>query len=200
VGGFRAPAGAGRGAVPSPLGHMLGGIAAGWLVAGAPPLARSGGRGAARDAAVYACLGALPDLDLLVGAHSGPTHSIGAAVAIGLAALLVRRAGVGAGLWRTPLVAAAACAAAYGSHVLLDWLSSDNSPPIGIMALWPFTRAHYESDLHVFMAISRRYYQGWAFVRQNLAAVVREAAILLPLVAVVATVRRRPPASRDNSR
>ena len=56
---------------------------------------------------------------------------------------------------------------AFASHVLLDWLGSDASPPIGIMALWPFSSAYYESELHVFMAISRRYYQGWAFVEQN---------------------------------
>jgi inner membrane protein len=181
--------------VPSPLGHMLGGIAAGWLVAGAPAIVRDRKRTAAlRDAAVYACLAVLPDLDLLVGPHRGPTHSIGAALAIGLAAAIARRTGAGAGLWRTPAVAAAACAAAYGSHVLLDWLSSDTSAPIGLMALWPLSRDYYASDLHVFMAISRRYHQGWSFVRQNVAAVVREAAILLPLVAVVAMVRRRPPA------
>lgn len=177
--------------MPSPLGHMIGGVTAGWLVAGAPAIARGRGRTAARDAAVYACLGALPDLDLLAGAHSGPTHSVGAAILIGGLALLVRRAGAGSELWRTPLVAAAACAAAYGSHVLLDWLSSDNSAPIGIMALWPFTRGYYESDLHVFMAISRRYYQGWTFVRQNVLAIARELAILGPMILAVGVFRRR---------
>jgi inner membrane protein len=177
--------------VPSPLGHMVGGLAAGWLVAGAPAIARTNGRRVARDAAVYACLGALPDLDLLVGAHSGPTHSVGAAILVGAVAVLVRRTGAGRELWPTPLIAGVACAAAYASHVLLDWLSSDNSAPIGIMALWPFARAYYESDLHVFMAISRRYYQGWAFVRQNVTAVAREVIILLPIAAAVAVLRRR---------
>jgi len=171
---------------------MLGGIAAGWLVAGAPAIRRDSDRSAAvRDAAVYACLGALPDLDLLIGAHSGATHSIGAACLIGAAAALARGAGAGLRLWRSAAIAGAACAAAYGSHVLLDWLSSDNSAPIGIMALWPVTRGYYESDLHVFMAISRRYYQGWAFVRQNLIAVAREVAILLMLLALVGVFRRR---------
>ncbi len=75
--------------------------------------------------------------------------------------------------------------AAYASHVLLDWLGSDSSPPIGVMALWPFSRAYYESDLHVFMAISRRYYQGWRFVTQNVLAVSLELVILVPVLALV---------------
>jgi hypothetical protein len=90
--------------------------------------------------------------------------------------------------WRLAL----ACCAAYLSHVLLDWLGTDASPPIGIMALWPFTHAYYESHLHVFMAVSRRYYQGWPFVVHNVHAVMRELLILVPLVAVVYFARARP--------
>jgi LexA-binding, inner membrane-associated putative hydrolase len=172
---------------------VLGGVAAGWLIAGAPAVA--GGRPAllfkVGEAAVYACLGVLPDLDLLAGSHRGPTHSVSAAIAIGTLAIVVRRSGMGSGFWRTPLIAGAACAAAYGSHVLLDWLSSDNSTPVGIMALWPFARGYYESDLHLFMAISRRYYQGWAFIRQNVLAVLRELAILGPVLVIVGVTRRR---------
>jgi inner membrane protein len=144
-----------------------------------------------REAALFAALGTLPDIDLLFGAHSGPTHSIGAAVMVGV---LVTRLGAG-GLLRSPLVppwaAMLACSAAYGSHVLLDWMSTDSSAPIGIMALWPFDRGYYESDLHVFGAISRRYYQGWTFVRQNGVAVLRELAILIPTLIVVVVLRRR---------
>ena len=73
---------------------------------------------------------------------------------------------------------------AYASHTLLDWLGTDSSPPIGIMALWPFSRAYYESHLHVFMAISRRYWlpEFWTL---NVLALGRELAILLPLALVV---------------
>jgi inner membrane protein len=167
---------------------MLGGVAAGWLVAGVPSDAKAARPARIREAVVFACLGALPDIDLLVGAHSGPTHSIGAAVLVGVAAGAARYL---SGRPRAAILVAAACAAAYGSHVLLDWLSSDNSAPIGIMALWPIDRAYYASNLQVFMAISRRYYQGWAFVQQNALAVARELAILVPLVSVVMIVRKR---------
>jgi membrane-bound metal-dependent hydrolase YbcI (DUF457 family) len=172
--------------VPSPVGHVLAGVAAGWLVAGAPR-----GRVALRESCIFGALGASPDLDLLIGAHSGPTHSVGATAIVAAGVLVVSRlARVDRRFTRPALLFALACAAAYGSHVLLDWLATDSSPPIGIMALWPFTYAHYESDVHLFMAISRRYHQGWLFVRQNTLAVLRELLILIPVLIVV--IRFRP--------
>jgi len=136
--------------------------------------------------ALYAAMGMAADLDLLVGAHSGPTHGLGAAVIVGMATWIVLRMRGGSGGART----ACASAIAYGSHTLLDWLGTDSSPPIGIMALWPVSREYYESSWHVFMAISRRYWlpEFWTF---NLSALVRELLILVPIALVVLTVRRR---------
>ena len=81
--------------------------------------------------------------------------------------------------------------AAYASHTLLDWLGTDLSPPIGIMALWPFSSDYYESHLHLFRAISRHYWlpEFWA---SNARALAGELAILLPLTALGFLVRRRP--------
>jgi hypothetical protein len=81
--------------------------------------------------------------------------------------------------------------AAYASHILLDWLGQDTSAPSGIMALWPASQAYFESGLNVFLAISRRYHQGWPFVRANFVAVIRELAILGSLLAIIAATRRR---------
>ncbi|HEY7502191.1 MAG TPA: metal-dependent hydrolase [Vicinamibacterales bacterium] len=172
--------------MPSPLGHVIAGVAAGWAIAGAPR-PREGGRVILEDVLLFGALGALPDVDLIVGVHSGPTHSIGAALIVATIAFLAAR------FQRIPrpFTTAAACCAAYASHVLLDWLATDSSPPIGIMALWPFRSDYYESDLHLFMAISRRYWTGWSFIHQNAIAVVREIAILLPMLGIVALVRRR---------
>jgi inner membrane protein len=185
--------------VPSPIGHVLGGIAAGWIVAGVPA-GEQGGRGrtdrAWREAALFGALGALPDVDLLFGAHSGPTHSVGAAALAGIVVGLVAvRHRLLAPATRA-VTAIAACAAAYGSHVLLDWLARDTTAPIGVMALWPFQREHYESNLHLFMAISRRYYQGWTFVRQNGLALLRELALLVPILVLVIVLRPRAPRRR----
>jgi inner membrane protein len=119
------------------------------------------------------------DLDLLAGIHSGPTHSIGATIVVGcLAFVACRRA-------RFTL----ALCAAYASHILLDWLGSDAAPPIGIMALWPFTREYYESSLHLFYALSRRYWIS-DFWSLNARAVLRELIVLVPLTLMIGLRRK----------
>lgn len=167
---------------------MLGGVAAGWLVAGRPtrpeaPTPRLVPEAAAawwRGAAVFAGLGAAPDLDLLVGLHSTYTHSLAAvAVTLLVAFGVARRRGA---RW------ALACGAAVGSHILLDWLGSDTTPPIGIMALWPITREFYQSSLSLFPAVSRRVGQ-WSFVTGNALAVAWELLVLVPAVTVVGWAR-----------
>ena len=175
--------------MPSPIGHVLGGVAAGWLVAGrstAPPgVARRRFRWAhALDggAVLFGVLGAAPDLDLLFGTHSTYTHSVGAVALTALAALLCTHG-------RQPRLAAA-CAAAVASHVLLDWLGSDTTPPLGVMALWPFTREFYQSPFFLFIAISRRWWLP-GFYTQNGEAALRELVILTPIVALIGAVRAR---------
>ncbi len=168
--------------MPSPVGHALGGMAAGWLVE--PP--RRGGLLRRRSTLVFAILGIAADLDLLVGAHRGPTHSIAAALLVGVAAwVVVRRGNVRAARM------AAACALAYGSHVLLDWLGTDTSAPVGVPALWPLSCAYYEAPWHVFEPISRRFAQPALFWMPNLVAVTRELLILVPVVALVWWARTR---------
>ena len=84
---------------------------------------------------------------------------------------------------------ALAAGLAYATHTLLDWLGTDSSPPIGIMALWPFSRNYYESPWHIFMAISRRYWlpEFWTY---NLRALGRELLILVPLTVLVIAIRK----------
>ena len=68
----------------------------------------------------------------------------------------------------------------YGSHVLLDWLATDTSPPIGIMALWPFSSGFYLSPVTLFMGISRKYWLAAAWT-QNAASVAWELLVVVPL-------------------
>jgi inner membrane protein len=165
-------------AMPSPVGHALAGLAVGVLVAGPRSLVRAIDPPAARrpiDTAMlavlpFAALGALPDVDLLFGIHSMYTHSIGAAAVVLLLARVVT------GSWRWALGASLA----YASHILLDWMGNDTTPPIGIMALWPFTSNFYESDLHLFLPISRRYWLP-GFIQHNFTALVRELLVIGPL-------------------
>lgn len=136
-----------------------------------------------------AAAGVAPDLDLLFGTHSTYTHSVGAVAMVYGAVRLLRPQPHAAG--------ALAIALAWGTHLLLDWLGTDTTEPVGIMALWPFTTAHYQSTLFVFDAISRLYWIPELFIWGNLKAAAKELLILGPFVAVAATLARR---SRGSSR
>jgi membrane-bound metal-dependent hydrolase YbcI (DUF457 family) len=162
--------------MPSPVGHALGGIAA-----GVPLTGRS------RTAVwVLAAIGVAADLDLLAGAHRGISHSLGAAVVTGLVTFALTRSV----RW------AAAGAAAWGSHVLLDWLGADAWPPLGIPALWPFANTYYRAPVTIFPAVSRQYWLGARFVYFNALALAVELAILLPLAWIVLRVTRPVSTSR----
>ena len=165
--------------VPSPVGHMLGGIAAGAL---------AGRSLSPRILAVCALAGALPDIDFLLPIpHRGPAHSLAAAAAVGALTLVVVS-------FRLPreesLRIGLAASLAYASHVLLDWLGADSSTPRGLMALWPTSSEYYISDVNIFRAISRRYWRD-DFWSMNTLAILQELAILGPLVAIILRRRRR---------
>jgi len=143
----------------------LGGIAIGW---GSVP------RRDMATAAILAAVSIAPDLDLLAFSHRGESHSVGAAVIAGLLALAITRKP----RW------AVAVSLAWGSHILLDWLSNDTRPPIGVMALWPFTRDYYKAGIEIFPPVSRRYWESRFWVH-NLWAGFVELVVLLPLTALV---------------
>lgn len=184
--------------MPSPVGHAIAGVAAGWLIA---PQAAPGSRRQVLRAAAFALAATIADIDLLpgVGTHRGPTHSLAAAVLAGIATWVWFAAGSARGPAKGdgPRIArdtrsfrfALAITAAYATHTLLDWLGTDSWPPIGIMALWPFNRESYESPLHMFMAISRRY---WLpdFWMLNARAIARELVMLGPVLGLVLWLRR----------
>lgn len=183
--------------MPSPLGHALAGLAAGWALDPAPhgDRRRTAGRGA-----IFAVVATLPDLDLLVGIHRGPTHSLAASALAGVVAWACygwgARRGGGAGASKArgpasaPLRLALPVAAAYATHVLLDWLGADSSAPIGLMALWPVSHEYYAASRPVFLAISRRYWLA-DFWGLNLRAVGRELLWLGPLALLAWRMRRR---------
>jgi len=171
--------------MPSPLGHALGGIAAGWLVssgastvgtAPGPPPSGTASRVPWLTTAALAGLGIAPDLDFLVGLHSRQSHSLGAALLAGLVAAVLARGA--RARW------AMAATAAWASHALLDWLGDDSTPPIGVMALWPFSDAFYQSDVRWFLAIWRRS-DAAGFWTHNLTAIAWELALLGPVVAAL---------------
>jgi membrane-bound metal-dependent hydrolase YbcI (DUF457 family) len=174
--------------MPSPIGHALGGMIVGLLVPSAeaapgqsrPPISWRGLR-VPLAMGIVACL---PDLDFLWGRHNFETHSLGAALLAGLVMLAATRGR----RWDLAL----AVTAAWSTHVLFDWLGSDDSLPIGVMALWPFSHDFYFADAWLFDAISRRPWRD-DFWSQNIMAVLKEIALLAPpaLALVWVTFRHR---------
>lgn len=157
--------------MPTPVGHALAGLA----VAGF-----SADRSLPRPhhlAALILCATA-PDLDLVLrfidgeNHHRGPSHSVGLALLVGLIGWVLRRFGV-------DLPSPWALSAAWGSHVLLDYLGIDTNPPFGEMALWPLTREFFISPLPVFYDVPRSFTP--EAIRHNLIAVSIEVAVLAPL-------------------
>src|SRR4051812_26980958 len=188
--------------MPSPIGHALAGLATAWaadLVPGDRAWRTSArkvpGTGTwhlrARQAGggltlLCAGLGAAPDLDLAFTAHRTMTHSLVAVVCVGVVAAVVAAAR------RRPVRRVALmCAAAYGSHLLLDWLGADYYPPRGIQMLWPFSREWYISGLDVFRQTARLRVFTRGPMLTNIRAIAQELAILLPVLAVLWLARRR---------
>ncbi|MFN2446253.1 MAG: metal-dependent hydrolase [Vicinamibacterales bacterium] len=145
--------------MPSPVGHALGGVIVGQVL--------TPGR-----AWLLAVVAVAPDLDFLWGRHNMETHSVGAALVVGLVALA---AGGG-----RDVRFALACALAVISHVFFDWLGSDTTPPLGVMALWPWSSEYHFADAFLFEAISRRYWLD-NFWMHNVWAVGREVLMLGPI-------------------
>jgi len=208
--------------MPSPVGHALAGMAAGWAVDMLPgrrawPVApwstRSStaffsGEGYALTL-VAAALGAAPDLDLFLAQHRAITHSVGAVAAVFIVAAVVTgqvTSKVQSAKWNVQstcevesgsevqrdifsvervLRIAVICAAAYASHLLLDWLAVDRRAPYGLQLLWPFSDGWYISGLDVFPQTERRNLLSLATFRINLRAISFETAVMLPLLCLV---------------
>jgi hypothetical protein len=153
--------------VPSPIGHALGGLIVGQALAPSALL-------------ICAMAGVLPDIDFAWGGHNRETHSLGAAVIAGLVVLA----------WKRSPRLAIAVSLSWTTHILFDWLGSDDTPPLGVMALWPINSNFYFADAFVFEAISRRYWLD-NFYAHNGWAVIKEILILGPILAVLMSVRSR---------
>jgi inner membrane protein len=164
--------------MPSPIGHALAGAAVVW---GADLI--DGRRSSPRLVATCAVLATLPDLDLLaLRFHRTATHSVAAVLLV----LIIAAALTGkVTRWRVAVM----CAAAYASHLLLDWLGADFSSPAGIQLLWPFSDRFFMSGWDVFDQTERRHLFSKAAMSQNIRAIAREIALLVPVAAGLWLIR-----------
>jgi membrane-bound metal-dependent hydrolase YbcI (DUF457 family) len=166
--------------MPSPIGHALAGAAIGLAApAGHDPKA------AGKLAVLCAALAAAPDLDLLSASHRTVTHSVAAVAAVIIVAAAVTGLVTGRVQWRIVLV----CGAAWASHLVLDWLTSDASPPYGLQMFWPFTDTWYISPIPVFQGTERRRIFSAASMLQNGLAVILELLLLGPIAYAAWSVR-----------
>lgn len=192
--------------MPSPIGHALGGIATAWSAerlprlkgpkgpSGMPPNPAAPARLSTSFTVLCAALAALPDVDLLYPPiHRTVTHSLGAVVlvtiiAAGVTEWVTRRID-----WRTAFI----CGLAYASHIFLDWLGVDPSPPFGIQALWPFSHQWFIAGWQIFPGTERREFLSAAALLTNLKAMAVETMILGPVVALLWWSRRTTAGGED---
>jgi inner membrane protein len=182
--------------MPSPIGHALAGVAVAW--AGAPSLDR-------RVTLAAASLAVVPDIDLVLGPlaglfglvvpHRTVSHSIGALIVVTIIAAIV----TGKVTRRNRARIVAVCAAAYASHLVLDWISVDPTPPYGIQAMWPFSDRFYISGWNLFGPTARTGVFTVPTMLVNLKAGVQEIAILGPIVFLLWLVRTGRVASTSKS-
>ena len=164
--------------MPSPVGHALGGAIV--AVAALRPELGAWGMRLGTPGLLVVAAAVAPDIDFLFGRHNMETHSLGAAVLAGLAV----------SAWKRNARLAVAVTLAWTSHVLFDWLGSDTTPPLGVMALWPLSSDYYFSNAFFFEAISRRYWLD-NFITHNLWAVAKEVMLLGPILAVLWFLRSK---------
>jgi membrane-bound metal-dependent hydrolase YbcI (DUF457 family) len=140
----------------------------------------------------------LPDADFLPGLaighatafHRGATHTLAAAfVATALTWVIARR-----GRAMRPVALACVVAAAYSSHLLLDWMTVDAVPPPGIQLFWPFSEAWVHAPWSVLGEIivdsrSRVGFVESLFTPAALQAWAREVGGAVAVVALVHLVR-----------
>jgi inner membrane protein len=141
----------------------------------------------------------LPDLDFLPGYlvgkpnlyHHGISHSLGLAALTGLAVGLY-------GLLKKKISLLKTFGIVFGlyfSHVLLDCLSIDTSPPFGVQLLWPLSGQYFISPLSIFPTVYRAGTSG-AFLRSllnigNLKLIAVELVYFIPLVVLAHLLIRR---------
>jgi inner membrane protein len=140
----------------------------------------------------------LPDVDIFFGYFTGNpnryhhmwTHSLAFGVLAGLMAAglwgwIIKKDAWKAGLLVTGLIF---------SHLLLDFLTRDGSPPYGMQLFWPFSSAFFIAPVTVFRDVSKAsessVFLKSLFTVYNLQTLAREVALLGPVAAAAAAWQR----------
>ena len=184
--------------MPSPIGHALAGLAIGFVAEPTPKQApASVGASRSAYALVGATVAAIPDADLLYPPwHRGISHSIGATIILMIISMAVTGWVTGRIQWRWVLLVGAA----HASHILTDWLGTDQYAPPGLEALWPFSHRFYISGWDLFPPTERRLWLPTALMT-DVHAAITEIAIVGPVTALAwLTTRKRRSPGRTSAR
>ncbi len=164
----------------SPIAHTLAGLSVGFL-----SWRRLFKRSFTWKAALFCVVMAnLPDFDVFPGFLAGDinlyhhyyTHSIFFAFIVSLVVFAVAP--------RERLRWASACLLLIFSHYLVDYITIDRSPPIGLPLLWPFHEARFKWE-HAFLPTVARAGTFFSlFNRHNIRTAAIEIAVFLPVAAV----------------
>jgi membrane-bound metal-dependent hydrolase YbcI (DUF457 family) len=155
----------------TPIGHFLTGAAIG--------TALSRGNDVFRTAAIGALAAVAADFDFLPGLmlghlsrfHHQQSHSIMFALFAALLAMLFAKEG----RWRWAVLVGLA----YASHLALDLLTFDDSPPHGIPIFWPWSTEVFQSPVTLFPNVP--WGGGLVLSAHNVNLLIRELGFLGPL-------------------
>ena len=178
--------------MPSPVGHAIAGATIAWLAKPRPtadPAENDGLKTLKATTVTAAFLAAAPDLDLLFPwTHRTASHSVTAVAVICLVMIIATRVTGQVTSWSATRFIVM-CTVAYASHLVLDWMAVDDTPPRGIQMLWPFSQAWLISNWDLFRGTARLGVFTAAAMRQNILAVVQETLMLGPIAWLVWSVR-----------
>ncbi len=142
----------------------------------------------------------LADVDFLPGLLMGNanqfhhhyfSHSLGAAIVVGfLAAFFYTR-----GTDRKFALNFALFFGAYFSHLILDYVTTDTSEPLGLPMFWPLTSKYFYSPITVFMSVhkigaSDQFFKS-LLVMHNVWVVLWEAVVFVPILTMIKIAKRR---------
>ncbi|MFX0197407.1 MAG: metal-dependent hydrolase [Candidatus Hodarchaeota archaeon] len=186
--------------MPSPVGHSL----AGFIIYKAT--ARPSDIPRWKPIFLYLFVANAADLDFLPGFlvgdpnryHHGISHSIGftllLALAFSLGLFLTKRATI----WRNSSI----FFSLYTSHIFLDYLGKDTTPPFGVPLFWPLSDAYNIAPFAFLPDIFRVSSSGVDFIGSlfclhNLRAASIEFLVMVPFLFLVFTWNRRPTVSTE---
>lgn len=131
----------------------------------------------------------LADLDFIPGLLIGEPSQFHRAFSHSIPAALLFAVFVYAVCWwgrhRQPVRMTILMFAAYASQLMLDWLSFDPGPVVGIPLLLPFSPEHFMADPTLFLNIERTGLLSGTVILHNIKALLLEMLILGPPAALL---------------